>query len=417
MSSVEVKSATNIRASGATPVVLYTVPVGKQAVVRTVTAANTSQGAVTIAPVLGLRRSGTVTRLSVSSILASASANLLPAAITMIAGDELVTTDTAGDSFGEVVLSIFPDASVSAGVAIVDSNTIICCNASGIYRSTNAGVTFTQVSSVTCSTAIRAAKIGTDYFIYQSTTSAFRSTDSGATWTTQAVTNAPSLGLGLRVSAPGRIVFNGTVYGCLTSSTQLSTTTDGITWTNVAAAFPNTVDCLVWSGTHWIAGRDTTASEIYRSTNGASWSTVTARTNNGGQGIGGLATNGSGVIITGNVSGTVVGRSADNGATWSDQTLPFTISGTSQNSAVNYIGSNFFIFQNSNETNYSPTGLTGSFLITGALFTFGPSANDSYGVNGTNVFYTSTGLRKSTLTIPTAFAGMDVTAAILEVTP
>jgi hypothetical protein len=61
--------------------------------------------------------------------------------------------------------------------------------------------------------------------------------------------------------------------------------------------------------------------------------------------------------------------------------------------------------------------LTGSFVTTGALSTFGPSVSDAYGVNATNVFYTRTGLRTFTLTTPTAFAGMDVTAAILEVTP
>jgi hypothetical protein len=419
MSTVEVKAATNKRASGPNPVVLYTVPVGKQAVVRTVNITNTTQNSASVQPVLGLRRSGSITALSSPTIADLASANMLTAPITMISGDELVTTETAADTFGEVVTALFPDGTNAAGVAIVDGNTIICCNASGIYRSTNAGGTFTQVSSLVCSTAIASAKIGTDYFIYQSTTSARRSTDGGITWTTQAVTNAPNFvgGTGYRISAPGRIVYNGTVYGGLTSASQLSTTTNGITWTNVAAAFPSTVDCLVWSGTHWIAGRNSVTSEIYRSTDGASWSTVLARTNNSGQGIGGLATNGSGVIITGNESGTVIGRSADHGATWSDQTLPFTISNTSQNSAVFYIGSNFFIFDTSTLTNYSPTGLTGSFLSTGARSIFSPAIGDSYGVNGTNVFYTRIGLRTFTLTIPTAFAGMDVAAAILEVTP
>jgi hypothetical protein len=419
MSTVEVKAATNKRASGPNPVVLYTVPAGKQAVVRTVNITNTSQASATIAPVLGLRRSGSITTLSSPSITTAGSANMLTAPITMIAGDELVTTEVDSDNFGEVVTANFPDGGTGAGVAIVDGNTIICCNANGIYRSTNAGVTFTQVSSLVCSTSIASAKIGTDYFIYQSTTSARRSTDGGVTWTTQAVTNAPNFvnAIGNRISAPGRIVYNGTVYGGLTSSTQLSTTTDGITWTNVAAAFANAVDCLVWSGTHWVAGRESTTSEIYRSTNGASWSTVTARTNNSGQGVNGLASNGAGVIITGNVGGTVIGRSADHGATWSDQTVPITISNTSQNSAVFYIGSNFYIFNQSALASYSSTGLTGSFVTTGARFNFSPSASDAYGVNATNVFYSLNGLRTCTLTIPTAFAGMDVTAAILEVTP
>jgi hypothetical protein len=419
MSTVDVKVATSIRASGPNWTSLYTVPVGKQAIVRTVTAANTAQTSVTIAPYLGLRRSGTVTRLSSASIVDLASANLLPAAITMIAGDELVTTETTGDTFGELVQPYFPNQLTSVGVAIVDVNTIICCSANGIFRSTDAGVTFTQVSSLVCSTNIAAAKIGTDYFIYQSASSAYRSTNGGVTWTTQAVTNAPNVvgSIGLRVAAPGRIVFNGTVYGGLTSATQLSTTTNGITWTNVAAAFPNGVDCLVWSGTHWIAGRNATASEIYRSTDGAVWSAVTARTDNSGQGPNGLATNGAGVIITGNSTGTVIGRSSDNGATWSDQTVPFTLSAASGNSAVNYFGSNFFAFSSTNVTNYSPTGLVGSFVVTNALSTFGADGSDSYGVNATNVFYTKNGLRKFTLTIPTAFSGMDVTAAILEITP
>lgn len=418
MSTVEVKVATNNRASGATPVVLYTVPVGKQAVVRTVNITNTTQNSVSIAPVLGLRRSGSITRLASPNIASAGSANMLTAPITMIAGDELVTADANGPSFGGVVTAFFPNGSASSGVAIVDGNTIICCDSGGIYRSTNAGVTFTQVSSLSCSTAIRAAKIGTDYFIYQSTTSAYRSTDSGATWTTQAVTNAPSLSTGGRIAAPGKIVYNGTVYGCLTNTIQLSTTTDGITWTNVAAAFSDGVDCLVWSGTHWIAGRSASAAQIFRSTNGASWSTVTARTSGGGGAVGGLATDGAGIVITGNPNDPNFGRSTDHGATWSDQIAPINISQSSSNSPVNYIGNNFYMFRESSyDAVYSPTALTGSFVVTGAVSIFNAATSDSYGVNGTNVFYTRNGLRTSTLTIPTAFAGMDVTAAILEVTP
>ena len=414
MSTVEVKAATNNRASGATPVVLYTVPVGKQAVVRTVNITNTTQNSISILAVLGLRRSGSITTLSSTSITNLASANMLTAPITMIAGDELVTTEVLADTFGEVVTAIFPDGSNSAFVAIVDSNTIICCNATGIYRSTNAGVTFTQVSSLSCSVNIRAAKIGTDYFIYQSATSAYRSTDSGVTWTTQAVTNAPDPSVGARIAAPGKIVYNGSVYGGLRTSSQLSTTTDGITWTDVAAVFPTAVDSLVWSGTHWIGGRNATAPTIYRSTDGTSWSSVTARTSGGAVAVGGLASDGAGVIITGNPSGSAFGRSNDHGVTWADQTTPFIISSASGGSPVNYIGSNFYIFSDGSLlANYSPTALTGSFVSPGAL-TLGTT---QYGVNGTNVFYTLVGLRKSTLTIPTAFAGMDVTAAILEVTP
>jgi hypothetical protein len=421
MSTVEVKSATSIRASGSNWITLYTVPAGKQAVVRTVTATNTAQTSVTLTPNLGLRRSGTVTRLSRASIATSTSANLLPAAITMIAGDELVTIEAAGDTFGEVVIPSLPDGA-SSPVAIVDGSTIICAGSSGIFRSTNSGVTFSQVSSLSSSTGFASAKIGTNYFIYQSATSAYRSTDGGATWTTQAVTNAPNVAagaIGLRTSAPGRIVFNGTVHGGLTTSTRLSTTTDGITWTNVAAAFPATVDCLVWSGTHWIAGRDGTASEIYRSTDGASWSTVTARTASSGTAVGGLASDGAGLIITGGMNGDVIGRSTNHGATWTDVTVGFNVTDASNHAAVMYIGSNFLAYRTSDlAVFYSPTALTGSFINTGAvgLLTAGSSDN-TYGFDATNVFYARNGIRRFPLTLPTAYAGMDVAAAILEVTP
>lgn len=424
MSTVEVKAATNKRASGTNPVVLYTAPVGKQAVVRTVNINNTCQAAVAISPVLGLRRSGSITTLSSVSIGNGVSANMLTAPITMISGDELVTTEAVAPAFGERLITTFPDGLVDSNLAIVDGTTVICCNVNGIYRSTNSGQTLTQVSSLSCEANIFAAKIGTDYFIYQSTTSARRSTDGGVTWTTQAITNGPDVtnNFGRRISAPGRIVYNGTVYGGLTSATQLSTTTNGITWTNVAAAFPDTVDCLVWSGTHWIAGRSATAAQIYRSTDGASWSTVTARTAGGGGLVGGLATNGSGVVVTGLISGvSTIGRSADHGATWSDQTLPFT--GVAQAPTPVYIGTNFLFCTNAtnNPNGYSPSGLTGSFIGPVASAIVNTSVNSfAYGVNGTSVFYTagsSSGLRTFTLTLPTAFAGMDVTAAILEVTP
>ena len=420
MSTVEVKSATSIRASGPNWTTLYTVPAGKQAVVRTVAAANTAQTSVSLSAVLGLRRSGTVTRLSTTSITSGTSANLLPAAITMIAGDELVTIETAGDTFGEQMIPSMPDGS-NAPVAIVDGNTIICAGSGGIFRSTNSGVTFTQVSSLASVLNFASSKIGTDYFIYQNNTSAYRSTDSGATWTTQAVTNAPNVGgsVGLRIAAGGRIVYNGTVYGGLTSATQLSTTTNGITWTNVAAAFPSTVDCLVWSGTHWIAGRNSVTSEIYRSTNGASWSTVLARTALSGGALAGLASNGAGLVITGGAGGSTIGRSTDHGATWTDQDTGVTITDITNGAPVMYIGSNFVTYTTSSLTvNYSPTALAGSFIVTNARgIVNGNSGDDTYGFDATNVFYSRTGLRKFTLTTPTAFAGMDVTAAILEVTP
>ena len=421
MSTVEVKAVISIQASGPTPVSLYTAPVGKQAIVSAVNVVNTGQANNSINATLSLRRSSSVTKISSAVAVLNASANLLTSPITMISGDELVTTETGNDTFGVIVTTLFPNGLSTTPVAIVDSNTIICCDSTGIYRSTNAGVTFTQVSSLVCSNIIAAKKIGTDYFIYQTTTSAYRSTNGGVTWTTQAVTNAPNVvaGDGRRISAPGRIVFNGTVYGGLTTNTQLSTTTDGITWTNVAAAFPVPVDCLVWSGTHWVAGRDSTSPLIYRSTNGASWSAVTARTANGAEGVGGLATDGAGVIITGTGNlGTNIGRSVDHGATWSDQPMNFTGSATANSPPVNYIGSNFFVFTNTtNVTNYSPTGLTGSFVSTEALSIFAASTSDSYGVNATNVFYTQRGFRTFPLTPPTVYSGMDVSISILEVTP
>jgi hypothetical protein len=131
-----------------------------------------------------------------------------------------------------------------------------------------------------------------------------------------------------------------------------------------------------------------------------------------------LATDGAGIVITGNLNDPNFGRSTDHGATWSDQIAPLNINQTTITPSVIHIGGNFYFFRESgNDVCYSPSALTGSFVVPGAVYIFGAASADSYGVNGTNVFYTGVGLRKFTLTIPTAFAGMDVAAAILEVTP
>jgi hypothetical protein len=132
-----------------------------------------------------------------------------------------------------------------------------------------------------------------------------------------------------------------------------------------------------------------------------------------------LATNGAGLVITGGAGGSIIGRSTDHGATWTDVDTGINITDITNAAPVMYIGSNFITYTTTSlAVNYSPTALAGSFISTNAAgLVAGLSGDDTYGFDATNVFYARNGIRRFPLTLPTAYAGMDVAAAILEVTP
>jgi hypothetical protein len=407
MSTVEVKVATNNRASGPNPVAIYTVPAGKQAIVKSVNVRNIAAGGTSV-PILQIKRSGVSTQISSVSLASTVSANMLAAPLTMASGDVLETIETSNATIDNLVLARFPDGSSDAAVVIVDGNVIICVK-NGIFRSADAGLTFTKVSDFAPATNT-GVKIGSSYFIYNTSSNAFRSTDGGITWTFIGVSNGPSASFGFRTISPqgNRIVFNGSVYATFVAASVIASTTDGITWTNFAANTPQAADCLVWSGTHWVCLQTTASANpfAFRSTDGTSWTGFQLASGITSQTINGLATDGNGVILTAQINTATYYRSDDHGANFT--------------AIVGYFASQRFIFiggvflTSSGASAFSTTGNQNTFTYTTATL----NAGSTFGVNATRVFSTSTGLRSAPLPISLAtLGGIDVTASILEVTP
>lgn len=408
MSSVEIKVATNNRASGPNPVAIYTVPAGKQAIVKSVNVRNTV-GSGTSLPILQIKRSGVSTQISSVSLASNVSANMLAAPLTMASGDVLETIETNNATIDNLVLARFPDGSSDAAVVIVDGNVIICVK-NGIFRSADAGLTFTKVSDFAPATNT-GIKIGSSYFIYNTSSNAFRSTDGGITWTSIVVSNGPNASFGFRTVSPqgGRIVFNGSVYATFVSASYIATTTDGITWTNFSATTPQAADCLVWSGNSWVCLQTTPSANpfAFRSTDGgASWVAYQLASGITSQTINGLTTDGNGVLLTAQTNTATYYRSDDHGASFTP------IVGYFASQRFTFIGG-VFLTSSGAATAFSTTGNQNTFTYITAILNLG-----SFGVNATRVFFTSNGLRSAPLPISLAtLGGIDVAASILEVTP
>ena len=141
------------------------------------------------------------------------------------------------------------------------------------------------------------------------------------------------------------------VASASTSSANVSTSPDGLTWT--LRAMPST---LAWQigtdGTSFVATVGSSTS-IARSTNGTAWAAGTALP---GVGIGSPLITGGVTLATANAASTFY-RSTDYGnSAWTTQTTPTTI-GTH----VSAVGGLFWYHQSGTTAYTSPTGLTGSW--------------------------------------------------------
>lgn len=352
----------SVQIGGPTWTDIYTCPAATSAVVISAIAASPS---VACTMAIARKSGSTVYPLTGNvAIAVDTAVNLLAGKLILAAGEKL-------QAAGGVTSLLYATAQVAAiaplGTVVAlfgnGTETLLAASDTGIWRSADGGVTWAQRYTGTATTFTKGGYIDTTWFIYTSATASWKSTDDGLTWTAQAVTNAPTV----LCNSIGGIAKNGSTYAGLFDSTHMTTTTDGITWTQ-AAAFAQAVGNLCWTGTNYVAGRSATASDMYYSTDGASWTTVTGTGLVTGTYPKGLVSNGSGVVIAmGQASG--VSRSADHGATWADIT----------------------------------TGVPGLYFNTASMFgVWTGSAFAFHGASGTTVAVSTTGAINTWTTTPSA---------------
>lgn len=401
--ATEIKLATQPLAAGPWRTV-YECPAGKTAIVKSCIAANTGEAIATMPATLAVRRGAVTTAITGAiDIPTTSSVNLLAGTLTMQAGDKLMTY-TAGQSAVVNQLGGLPVEMGTISSMRARGTTLIAATTSGLWRTTDL-VTWTLVHvAVGGSTLLN---IGTTWFHYTSLTTALRSTDDGLTWASIAVTNAPTqsatlINGGIIAGHSGRYAGQ-----CFSGVTYLTTSADGITWA-LATATPQPITpdgALAWTGTHYITGRAATVSDIYRSTDGVAWATVTLT--GMGTAITSATSNGAGtVVVTGQNTATQV--STDHGAT-------FASASVSSASRASYTGTVFFL-RISSPAGYaiSATGLPGSWAYSRQVLTGGEKyvAYGSVLINGL-----TGGLQVSTdLSLTQSGAGLSATASLMEVT-
>lgn len=398
--ATEIKLATQPLAAGPWRTV-YECPVGKTAIVKSCIAANTGEAIATMPATLAVRRGAVITAITGAiDIPTTSSVNLLAGTLTMQAGDQLVTY-TPYQSAVANKLGLPPEMGAIINMR-ARGTTLIAATTTGLWRTTDL-VTWSQVHVAVGGTTL--LNIGTTWFNYTSITTALRSTDDGLTWASIAVTNAPTQ-TGTLING-GIIAGHSGRYAGLTSSgaIYLTTSADGITWTLATATPQAIVSELVWTGTHYITGRSATVSDIYRSTDGTSWATVTLT--DLGTAVASVASNGAGtVIVTGQNNTTQV--STNHGAT-------FASASVSSMGRAAYTGSVFFL-RPATPAGYaiSATGLPGSWVYSRQVLT----GDKKYVAYGSVLINDLTGgLQVSTdLSLTQSGAGLSATASLMEVT-
>lgn len=300
-----------------TPTDIYTVPAGKAAIIKACFAVTgDNMNATSTINLFKRTVGGYRVKLNNNTTVAStATVSLLADVLCLSAGEKLQCSVTASNftSPFTALKSDLPidlaDFGTSSTLMGNSSGVLLVATSSGIWRTTDEGVTWARVY-FGLTPIVSWAYIGTTFFAYLTATTALKSTDGGLTWTTQAVTGAP-INTGI-VSATGRIIKVGSAYyGVSTSSTQLVTSTDGITWTNYGATLPaGTILSLCWTGTNFVIASNNVAG-CYYSPNGTTWTAVST----GGIAPARVVSNGSGVVFA-LVSATSMYYSVDHGVTF-----------------------------------------------------------------------------------------------------
>lgn len=407
---------------GGSDAVAYTVPAGRTATIVSALIANASDYNLNSRSfsVRWKRGSTTTTVAANVSLNAGISANPLSIGkLTLEAGDQVLCRDvTSSAPLSYLGARIATTDTVGGTIYRVASNlagtTLFLIASTGIYRSTDSMATFTRVYSGGAAVANGAfLAIGTDLFAYTSTTSALRSTDDGLTWSTQAITNGPSTSITHHSGISG-VVKNGSTAVAMASATQLISTADGITWSNLGVALPQACSQFCWTGARYVAIRDSTARDLYHSTNGAAWTTVNNPNGTSGTFLTGLDTDGAGdVVITSQGGPSTVGVSVDDGQTWTSYATPGAVS-TSNGRRVLYTGGRFLVQPSS-----SIAGWFTSTAPASVAFSTGGLGRDivSLALDSTGRAFVSSGgiVYASADSSLTPTYGMEMTLSIMEV--
>ena len=233
-------------------------------------------------------------------VASGASANLIPAKLSMGIGDALVV-NASGQAVGQLILSELaaPDGCWPAAPNLFLSNPdglkiVAALGANGIWLSEDGQITARKVYTGTVGTKVGAWFAG-KFRIYTSETSSLTSAD-GVSWAAEACVNAPT---STNVNALDNTITKGAeLYGA--TADQLKKSTDGLTFTNHGVAVGGMADAngFAWTGTNWVAsGGGATQLVKYASETAGTWTVSTAPIT--GFGWGGQNLSGRSVVANG----------------------------------------------------------------------------------------------------------------------
>ena len=233
-------------------------------------------------------------------VASGASANLIPAKLSMDIGDALVV-NASGQAVGQLILS---ELAAPNGCWPVEPNLFLsnpdgskivaALGANGIWLSEDGQITARKVYTGTVDTKVGAWFAG-KFRIYTSATTSLTSAD-GVSWATEVCVNAPT---SIYVNALDNTITKGAeLYGA--TADQLKKSTDGLTFTNhgVAVGGMAGANGFAWTGTNWVAsGGAATQLVKYASETAGAWTASTAPIT--GFVWGGLNLNGRSVVANG----------------------------------------------------------------------------------------------------------------------
>lgn len=342
---------------------IYTVPSGTSAVAMSAICANLATSTqhidIGIAPAGGDTINWLAKNISVAT---ASSVNLLAGKVSLAAGDRLVANNTtAGISNWHGIAytsSFLPLGNPIVMLSNTDGSIIVATDGTSIRASLDGGKTSVPTTGGTPgpTAAVQGMYFAGEFWLYTGIT-ALRSTD-GVTWTPFAApTNGPNTAP--QRTTNGGIILKGGAAFARRNTGQIVTSTDGVVWSLHGTTPPNTQPAWCWTGTHFIVG-STTASTLYRSTDGASWSAVTLSGTSSTVNTRGLEAIGQYVVAS--WSNAELRSSSDHGATWTSNAtgMPSGIPSGSE-LPISVMGDKFMFSAMASRLAISTTGLPGSW--------------------------------------------------------